>query len=1162
MYTIRPALRACTGRAPARLIRGRRYPSPPRLRTLHTTRALGQAAGPLPPPDENDVNNPTNDAPVTTDDPELLAQKLQRSRESSRRYSAALRRQQRGKKAQGLPPVHVPDWFLKRRVIRLEDVPTETQQRARPQALSVVVTHDGSGECASCSIPASKDLDAAQTLSRLVRGLWGRRLDDAEKRKVEKYLEERIALAQNAQPTKPSEGNEESDVNAEVEEAGKLLERMLMKREAAKTRQSRTPKHISALVLAEIRATVAASLATLRPSMGDSFPSTKTNLILHSPVAEHETLVDECVQDVALELGSDVIILRAQDLAQLAGDYLGEGPEPSPRSIRSLGYETYRLSSELSNAFDEAGADDLAEDDFEANQPQPMDQPEKPRMPFMHILALSPAMKALTQSLKGMQMPASGQFEATASAVSDEPGRSQSQSEIQLEDLKLATLLEALVDSNELKQSRGLVGNGSVILPPSESSQAQTQTQTKDPSFFDYSVNSEGAELELDSTLPTLAKPGISMAVNIGSSPSAPQVPEKSKIIYVKDYKELNATHYGGRIIQKLEELVRKRRSLGESIMIIGSTCSRELTPELSAGGVHGLQSDDESGFFRTIVMASESNDKLDDLRMVSKGDMSSDLSTAEKSKFQNINLLHIQDMLRCLDPVVAANIADVERSPQLFRPFASIFPKRYRYHVFTYDEVHRIALTALGLHITNPGVTTDGSAASLSWAHVALAMGLLKASDVAKYVYFDKLRESPERGRQRSASQGQEPELEANVKAKKRDGEVNAERQRNLQRIAYSANKHEKRLMPGIADPDQIKTTFEQVHVPKETVDSIRTITSLSLLRPDAFNYGILATEKISGALLYGPPGTGKTMLAKAVAKESGSTVLEVSGSQIMDKYVGEGEKNVAAVFSLARKLSPCIVFLDEADAIFASRDAMRERSSHRDILNQFLKEWDGLNDLSVFVMVATNRPFDLDDAVIRRLPRRLLVDLPMQADRKEILRIHLRGEQLDAAVDLDDMAKRTPFYSGSDLKNVAVSAALACVKEENEHAARAVRDAEIEAETNSVDAPETEAADTHHTEPPSSSSSTNTSAQAQTTPLLVRGQTYTFPAKRTLHTRHFDAALQEISASISEDMSSLGAIKKFDEQYGDKRGRKKSKGFGFGAGGERDERSARVRV
>ena len=579
-----------------------------------------------------------------------------------------------------------------------------------------------------------------------------------------------------------------------------------------------------------------------------------------------------------------------------------------------------------------------------------------------------------------------------------------------------------------------------------------------------------------------------------------------------------------------------------------------ELT---SLSGVRALQTEGESTFFRTIVIASESgasNTPNFDEAIASLGGSSAssaDVSPAEKSKLRRINLYHIQDMLRSLAPSAAATISDLEQSPSRFSEWAPIFSESHFNHVLTYDEVHRVALTTLGLLITSPASVAEVSAdapAQLSWAHVALAMGLLKASDTVKYAYFDKTLQAPKRSK--NAFSNLDGEFQADL-SRKRPDEKSIKRQQNLQRIASTANKHEKRLMPGIADPDQIKTTFDQVHVPTETVDSIRTITSLSLLRPEAFSYGILATEKISGALLYGPPGTGKTLLAKAVAKESGSTVLEVSGSQIMDKYVGEGEKNVAAIFSLARKLSPCIVFLDEADAVFASRDAMRERTSHRDILNQFLKEWDGLNDLSVFVMVATNRPFDLDDAVIRRLPRRLLVDLPTQADRKEILRIHLKGEQLDDSVDLADLAKRTPFYSGSDLKNIAVSAALACVKEENEQAAIAAAKSTAQPEPTS--------------EPPTTSTTSTSPQQSSSPPKvphLVRGQNYTFPEKRTLHPRHFDKALQEISASISEDMSSLSAIKKFDEQYGDRKGNKRRKDFGFGMVAERNESAARVRI
>lgn len=338
------------------------------------------------------------------------------------------------------------------------------------------------------------------------------------------------------------------------------------------------------------------------------------------------------------------------------------------------------------------------------------------------------------------------------------------------------------------------------------------------------------------------------------------------------------------------------------------------------------------------------------------------------------------------------------------------------------------------------------------------------------------------------------------------------------INRIRSSATKHEKALLAGVIEPSKISVTFKDVHAPFETIEAIQTMTTLSLVRPEAFRYGVLASDRLPGLLLYGPPGTGKTLLAKAVAKESGATVLSVSSAQLNDMYVGEGEKNVAALFSLAKKLTPCVIFLDEADAIFSARGNRGSRVNHRELLNQFLTEWDGMsNDASgAFIMVATNRPMDLDDAVLRRLPRRLLIDLPTESDRLAILNIHLRDEVLAECVDLADLAKKTPFYSGSDLKNLAVAAALECVREENE------------------------AAKNH-----------------------VGVEEYKHAAKRTLTSAHFEKALGEISASISEDMTSLRDIKKFDEQYGDKRGKKrKSARWGFSTAAEADKVLDTVKV
>ncbi|KAJ2909541.1 hypothetical protein GGI21_001779, partial [Coemansia aciculifera] len=275
---------------------------------------------------------------------------------------------------------------------------------------------------------------------------------------------------------------------------------------------------------------------------------------------------------------------------------------------------------------------------------------------------------------------------------------------------------------------------------------------------------------------------------------------------------------------------------------------------------------------------------------------------------------------------------------------------------------------------------------------------------------------------------------------------------QRRIQLAKKNLTEYEQRLIGSVVSPQSIPTGFDQVCVKPETVTTLQEIITLPMLRPEYFSKGVLKRYGVSGILLFGPPGTGKTMLAKAVAKESGSVVLNIRASDIYDKYVGEGEKLAEAVFTLARKLAPCVIFIDEVDALFSARSSGEANKFRRDIMNQIMSEWDGINTqrkraaasgdssraagaapavAQVMVMAATNRPFDLDDAILRRLPRRILVDLPGESDRAKILEIHLKGEELDADVDLLALAKQAESFSGSDLKNLCVAAALAGLRE-----------------------------------------------------------------------------------------------------------------------------------
>ncbi|KAL8365827.1 hypothetical protein RB595_004551 [Gaeumannomyces hyphopodioides] len=313
--------------------------------------------------------------------------------------------------------------------------------------------------------------------------------------------------------------------------------------------------------------------------------------------------------------------------------------------------------------------------------------------------------------------------------------------------------------------------------------------------------------------------------------------------------------------------------------------------------------------------------------------------------------------------------------------------------------------------------------------------------------------------------------------------------------------DENEQQLLPCIVKPETIKTTWDSVVCSAETKDSLQALTSLVLTRPSEFSYGVLATERIAGCLLYGPPGTGKTLMAKAIAKESGATMLEVSAAAINDRWVGASERNVRALFSLARKLAPVVVFLDEADSLLGSRES-RNRGGHREVVNQFLREWDGLSETDAFIMVATNRPFDLDEAVLRRLPRKILVDLPLAPHRLEILRVLLRDERLDpATVSLERLAADTELYSGSDLKHLCVAAAF-----------HAVRDGirARDASPNPAD--------------------------------------HVFPDRRLLTGDHFARAVHEVSASVSPDAGSLRAIRKFDERYGDGQARRRRQAAAMG--------------
>ena len=200
-----------------------------------------------------------------------------------------------------------------------------------------------------------------------------------------------------------------------------------------------------------------------------------------------------------------------------------------------------------------------------------------------------------------------------------------------------------------------------------------------------------------------------------------------------------------------------------------------------------------------------------------------------------------------------------------------------------------------------------------------------------------------------------------------------------------------------------------------------------LPMLRPDIFN-GIRAPSK--GVLLYGPPGTGKTMLAKAVATESNATFFSISASSLTSKWVGESSKLVRALFDLANKKAPSVVFIDEIDSMLTKRKSS-EHNGGRQLKTEFLVQFDGARTSErkghVLIIGATNRPWDLDEAVLRRLAKRVCIPLPDEIARRNIIENLMCKQNCEVSEDeLKWLVQATEKYSGSDLKALCHEAAL----------------------------------------------------------------------------------------------------------------------------------------
>ena len=253
-------------------------------------------------------------------------------------------------------------------------------------------------------------------------------------------------------------------------------------------------------------------------------------------------------------------------------------------------------------------------------------------------------------------------------------------------------------------------------------------------------------------------------------------------------------------------------------------------------------------------------------------------------------------------------------------------------------------------------------------------------------------------------------------------------------------------RILPHQIDPrvynmmteDPGNVTYSSVGGLSEQIRDLRETVELPITNPELFKR--IGIKPPKGVLLYGPPGTGKTLLARAIACNIEATFLKIVASSIVDKYIGESARVVREMFAYAREHQPCIIFIDEIDAIGGKRTddaSSSDREVHRTLM-EMLNQIDGFDELGrVKVIMATNRPDVLDPALLRpgRLDRKIEIPLPNESGRVDILKIHSKPMTKKGEIEYEALAKITDGSNGADLRNVCTEAGMFAIREQREY-------------------------------------------------------------------------------------------------------------------------------
>ncbi|KAF8877141.1 ATPase [Gymnopilus junonius] len=268
-----------------------------------------------------------------------------------------------------------------------------------------------------------------------------------------------------------------------------------------------------------------------------------------------------------------------------------------------------------------------------------------------------------------------------------------------------------------------------------------------------------------------------------------------------------------------------------------------------------------------------------------------------------------------------------------------------------------------------------------------------------------------------------------------KKDSAVKEKQMEALKRLGHhelKLDEYERKVANEVIHPDDISVTFADIGGLDPIISSLRESVIYPLLYPNLFTTSSSLLGAPKGVLLFGPPGCGKTMLAKALAKESGATFINIAASVLTNKWYGESNKLVAGLFSLAHKTQPSIIFIDEIDSFLRERTKGDHEVTGM-MKAEFMTLWDGLLSGTdrILVLGATNRPNDIDSAILRRMPKRFGINLPDLEQRTRILTLMLKDTKVAPNFSISALAALTEGLSGSDLRELCRNAAMVPVRE-----------------------------------------------------------------------------------------------------------------------------------